>query len=244
MPAAIQFECEVSERAIRDFVDALTEFQKKTGRDLRGALRSAAIDLVKSLRARTRKSKKIVDRSDVSKSYLQPKWIFRGNSGKPLRRMQIIRWSDGSNYLVHRYVYGGEYVAGPRGGLRIRQYTDAHMRKEAREVYGKIRNWGLAKKSWGWFMKSLFKKSMQDENPKAVLNSRMVDGGILETHEVLPDGTVDRTAPVRCVIDIINKLEYIRDAMPPGVIATAVQKATNLITKKAQAGYRSAKFGR
>ena len=134
MPAAIQFECEVSERAIRDFVDALTEFQKKTGRDLRGALRSAAIDLVKSLRSRTRKSKKIVDRSDVSKSYLQPKWIFRGNSGKPLRRMQIIRWSDGSNYLLHRYVYGGEYVAGPRGGLRIRPYTDAHMRKEAREV--------------------------------------------------------------------------------------------------------------
>ena len=85
---------------------------------------------------------------------------------------------------------------------------------------------------------------MQDENPKAVLNSRMVDGGILETHDVLPDGTVDRTAPVRCVIDIINKLEYIRDAMPPGVLATAVQKATNLIRNKAQKGYRSAKFGR
>ena len=55
MPAAIKFECEVSEQSIADFVKALADYQRKTQRDMRGALRSATIDLCRSLRARTRK---------------------------------------------------------------------------------------------------------------------------------------------------------------------------------------------
>ena len=65
MPAAIAFECEVSERGIADFVKALSRYQKETQRDMRSALRSATIDLVKSLRARTRKAPKVVPREDV-----------------------------------------------------------------------------------------------------------------------------------------------------------------------------------
>jgi hypothetical protein len=60
--------------------------------------------------------------------------------------------------------------------------------------------------------------------------------------EVLPDGTVDTSAPVRCDIDIINKLGYIRKAMPPGVFAIALQKATNSINKKIESGLRSRRF--
>ena len=242
MPAAIAFECEVSERGIADFIKALSRYQRETQRDMRSALRSATIDLVKSLRARTRRSRKFIERMEISKSYLPPKWIKRGHSGKPLRRMQLIRWGHGTNWLDHRYVYGGEYVRGPKGGQRVRPFSEAQMRREAQNNYGQIRNWGLAKKSWGWFMKSLFRKSMQDENPRALIKPGMVDGGIFEAHEVLPDGTVDRNAPIRCDIDIVNKLEYIRKAMPPGVFAIAVQKATNIINKKIEGGLRSRRF--
>ena len=244
MPAAIAFECEVSERGIADFVKALARYQRETQRDMRSALRSATIDLLRSLRARTRKSKKFIDRLEISKSYLAPKWIKRGHSGRPLRRMQLIRWGRGTNWLDHRYVYGGEYVRGPKGGQRVRPYSEAQMRKEARQNYGQIRNWGLAKKSWGWFMKALFRKSMQDENPKAVLTRRMVDGGITEKREPLADGTIDLQAPIRCDIDIVNKLDYIRKSMPPGVFAIALQKATNLINKKIESGLRSRRFGK
>ena len=242
MPAAIAFECEVSERGIADFIKALARYQKETQRDMRSALRSVTIDLIRSLRARTRKSRKFIERIEISKSYLPPKWIKRGHSGRPLRRMQLMRWGNGTNWLDHRYVYGGEYVRGPRGGQRVRPYSEAQMRREAQRNYGQIRNWGLAKKSWGWFMKSLFRQSMQDENPKALVTPGMVDGGITELREVLPDGTVDSSAPVRCDIDIINKLKYIRKAMPPGVFAIAVQKATNLINKKIESGLRSRRF--
>lgn len=243
MPAAIAFECDVSDRAIADFVKALSSYQKETQRDLRGALRSATIDLIRSLRARTRRSKKMVDRKDISPSYKAPKWLKRGHSGRPLRRMQIIRWSHGSNYLDHRYVYGGEYGRGPKGGQVVRPFSEAQMRREAQQTYGQIRNWGIAKKSWGWFMKALFRKAMQDENPKAVLTRRMVDGGMTEKREPLPDGTIDLQAPIRCDIDIVNKLEYIRRAMPPGVLAIAIQKATNLINRKVRDGLKTRRFG-
>lgn len=243
MPAAIAFECEVSERGIADFIKALSRYQRDTQRDMRSALRSVTIDLIRSLRARTRRSRKFIDRMEISKSYLPPKWIKRGHSGRPLRRMQLIRWGNGTNWLDHHYVYGGEYVKGPKGGQRVRPFSEAQMRREAQRNYGQIRNWGLAKQSWGWFMKSLFHASMQDENPKALIKPRMVDGGIQEFREVLPDGTVDRTAPVRCDIDIVNRLEYIRKAMPPGVFAIAVQKATNIINHKINAGLKSRRFG-
>ena len=244
MPAAIAFECEVSERGIADFVKALSRYQRETQRDMRSALRSVTIDLIRSLRARTRRSRKFIDRMEISKSYMPPKWIARGHSGRPLRRMQLMRRGKGTNWLDHRYVYGGEPVEGPRGGKRVRPFSEAHMRKEAQQNYGQIRNWGLAKKSWGWFMKSLFRASMQDENPKAIVKPGMVDGGIQEFREVLPDGTVDRSAPIRCDIDIVNRLEYIRKAMPPGVFAIAVQKATNLINHKINAGLKSRRFGK
>ena len=117
------------------------------------------------------------------------------------------------------------------------------MLREARHRFGGIRQWGLAKKSWGWFMKSLFGKSAQDENPKALIKPSVVDGGINEFRETLPDGTVDASAPIRCDIDIVNRLEYIRKAMPPGTLAVAVQKATNSINHKIGEGLRSRRFG-
>ena len=245
MPAAVAFECEVSERGIADFVKALARYQKETQRDMRSALRSVTIDLLRSLRARTRKSKKVVDRQDVSKSTLAPKWIKRGHSGRPLRRMQLVRWGRGQSWLDHRYVYGGEYVRGPKGGQRVRPFSEAQMRREARQNYGQIRNWGLAKKSWGWFMKSLFHKSMQDENPRAkIREGDMVVKSMFERRDPLPDGTIDLQAPIRCDIDIVNKLDYIRRAMPAGVFAIALQKATNLINKKINDGLKSRRFGK
>ena len=256
MPAGLTIEVEADKAAIKAFMDALARYETATKRSMKDAVRSATIDLVRSLRARTRRSPKAVPRMEIAKSYQTPKWIRDSHGGKPIRRMSIIRWAKGENYLAQRYIYGGECFSAPRRRvvrrkgkvynssmvLKIRPFSEAQMRTEAQRVYGQIRNWGLAKKSWGWFMKSLFRKSMQDENPRALIKPGMVDGGIFEAHEVLPDGTVDRNAPIRCDINIVNKLEYIRKAMPPGVFAIAVQKATNLINKKIESGLRSRRF--
>ena len=246
MPAAIQFECEVSERGIADFVKALSRYQKETQRDMRGALRSATIDLVKSLRARTWKAPKIVPRDDARWGESDPKYIT-AKDGRQFRRVVITRWAHGTpRDSVHWQLVRTKYRSRrtKRGGVS-ESWSEATpaMLLEARQTFGGIRQWGLAKKSWGWFMKSLFGKATQDENPKAVIDGRMVDGGIHEFHDVLPDGSVDRQAPVRCEIDIVNRLEYIRKALYPGALAQAVQAATNSINKKIDSGLKSRRFG-
>lgn len=230
MPAGLTIEAEADKAAIKAFTDALARYETATKRSMKDAVRSATIDLVRSLRARTRRSRKFIERMEISKSYLPPKWIKRGHSGKPLRRMQLIRRGHGTNWLDHRYVYGGEYVRGPRGGQRVRPFSEAQMRKEAQRNYGQIRNWGLAKKSWGWFMKSLFRQSMQDENPRAKIDSRMVDAQ-------------KRESDTEYSVVLVNRLDYIRKAMPPGVISIALRKAANTINKKIQSGFRSRRFG-
>lgn len=229
MAVGLTIEAEADKAAIKAFMDALARYETATKRSMKDAVRSATIDLVRSLRARTRKSRKFIERMEISKSYLPPKWIKRGHSGRPLRRMQLIRWGKGTNWLDHRYVYGGEYVRGPRGGQRVRPFSEAQMRTEAQRVYGQIRNWGLAKKSWGWFMKSLFRQSMQDENPKAKIDSRMVDAQ-------------KRESDTEYSVVLVNRLEYIRKAMPPGAMSIALRKATNLINHKIESGLRSRRF--
>ena len=245
MPAAIAFECEVSERGIADFNKALSRYQAETQRDMRGALRSATIDLVKSLRALTRKAPKVVPRKDVRWGESDPKYIT-GKDGRQFRRVVVSRWFGGKKkQSVHWQLVQTKYRARKtaRGVSESWTESKATMLREARQRFGGIRQWGLAKKSWGWFMKSLFGKSMQDENPKALIKPSMVDGGIQEFRETLPDGTVDPSAPIRCDIDIVNRLGYIKKAMPPGALAVAVQKATNSINHKIGEGLRSRRFG-
>lgn len=248
MPAAIAFECEVSERGISDFVKALSRYQKETQRDMRSALRSATIDLVKSLRARTRKAPKVVPREDVRWGESDPKYLTYDR--RQFRRVVVSRWHNGEKYqrvhwqeVMRRFRRRMGMRNGNYQGIVTASEATPAMLREARHRFGGIRQWGLAKKSWGWFMKSLFGKSMQDENPKALITSRMVDGGIREFREVLPDGTVDRMAPVRCDIDIVNRLEYIRKAMTPLALEISVEKATNLINHKINQGLKSRRFG-
>ena len=244
MPAGLTIEVEADKTAIKAFMDALARYETATKRSMKDAVRSATIDLVRSLRARTRRSPKAVPRMEIAKSYQTPKWIRDSHGGKPIRRMSIIRRGKGKSYLTQGYVYGGECFSAPRRRvvrrkkgkvynspmvLKIRPFSEAQMRTEAQRVYGQIRNWGLAKKSWGWFMKSLFHASMQDENPRAKIDSRMVDAQ-------------KRESDTEYSVVIVNKLEYIRKAMPPGVFAIAVQKATNIINKKIEGGLRSRRF--
>ena len=78
-------------------------------------------------------------------------------------------------------------------------------------------------------MKSLFHASMQDENPRAKIDSRMVDAQ-------------KRESDTEYSVVLVNRLEYIRKAMPPGAMSIALRKATNLINHKIENGLRSRRF--
>lgn len=227
------------------FKAALARYTRETRRDMRSALRSSTIDLVKALRARTRKSPKTVNRADIRWGESSPKYLTADN-GQQFRRVVVTRWIGGRKVRkIHWQPVGVKYRARKTSNGIRESWSEATpaMLREARKRYGKIRQWGLAKKSWGWFMKALFKKSVADENPAAVIDSRMVDGGIREARDRAADGSIDLTAPVKCEVTIVNRLEYIRKAMHPGALTDAVGAAVRSITFKIENGLKSRRFG-
>lgn len=98
MPASFVINCDVPQTDIKAFRDALARYEKETRRDMRGAVRSATIDLVRSLRKRTRKAPKMVDRRDVRFGESDPKY-FTGTRGEAqgveFKRVVVSRWSHG-----------------------------------------------------------------------------------------------------------------------------------------------------
>ena len=121
--------------------------------------------------------------------------------------------------------------------------SEAQLMRAAREQWGKIWNWGLAKQSWGWFMWRLFNLADNGfNNPRVNITHRHVEGGITESREPLPDGTIDLAAPIRCEVTIINRIRYIRKALAPGALAGAVQSATKNLLYKAEHCVKSHRF--
>jgi len=250
MPAAIAFECEVSQRGIADFVKALSRYQRETQRDMRDAVRSATIDLVKSLRKQTRQSKKLLPISAFRLGQSDPQYL---TTAKGLLRRVVVKGFPNPDRLARQ----GDWIAWQpvktiykrrtlkNGGIAEswKQQSDEQILRDARKNFGRIWNWGLAKQSWGWFMWRLFNLSDKGfTNPRVNITHKHVGGGIKETREPLPDGTIDLSAPIRCEITLINRIRYMRRALPPGAIEIAVQKATNSINHKIDGGLKSRRF--
>ena len=229
---AIRLSMHVPAADVKAFTDALKRYGKETKRDMRGAIRSATLDLVRSLRARTRKAPKVVPRADVRWGESAPKYITgtKGDArGVEFRRVVVTRWTHGARKNGVHWQRVRAKMRQRRGRFTVTE-SKAEMMRNAREQFGKIRQWGLAKKSWGWFMHALFQRSVPDENPKARIRSGMVDKAMVER-----DGSMS--------ITIVNKLEYIRRALQPGALSSSLRAAANSINKKITAGLRSRRFG-
>ena len=113
-------------------------------------------------------------------------------------------------WAIHRH-------AGERAKVYVKP---ADSRAEARRRFAKYTRWGLARKSWGWFMKTLFRRSMSSQNPRAKIDGRMVDGFLRE---------VETGANPRVEVLIVNKLDYIRSALAENAFEESMRKATNRI---------------
>ncbi len=228
----LSINCDVSKLDVKAFTAALARYEKETKRDMRGAVRSATIDLVRSLRKRTRRAPKMVAREDVRFGESDPKYIT-GTTGRArgteFRRVVVARWSRGRK--VNRVHWQPvEAKMRTRRGRFVVEEAKAAMLRGARERFGKIRQWGLAKKSWGWFMHAIFQRSAHDENPDARLRP-----GVVEKEMVERDGEIS--------ITIVNRLDYIRNALQPGALSASLRAAANSINKKIASGFRSRRFG-
>lgn len=246
MPGNIKLECNISPADIANFTAALSRYQKETQRSAYDALRSSTVDLIKSLRKQTKQSKPTVPNSAFRFGESEPKYITV--DGKMRRRMVKAFGRKGKNFVFFEPV---EVTYQQRrlknGGIAEswKEQTKASLIRSAKQKYGKILNRGLAKHSWGWFLWRLFNLPTGTKflNKKVRLTHRHVDGGIKQERAPLPDGTIDIYAPIKCTIEIINRLRYINRAMPPGALTVAIQAATRSINYKIDNGLKSKGIG-
>ena len=122
-----------------------------------------------------------------------------------------------------------------KGGADARTYVHpAESRADARARHGQYKKWGLAKKSWGWFMRALFNRANPESaNPNAKITSDMV--------ECNPFREVFTGTNPRAEVLLVNKLDYIRDIMPDGAIAEAMRAATKSIEAQLEKGLAEAR---
>lgn len=214
---------------MKAFTDALARYGKETKRDMRGAVRSATVDLVRSLRKRTRKAPKKVAREDVRFGESDPKYLTGTKGGVKFRRVVVTRWSHGRRKGHVHWQPVAAKTRQRRGRSAVAE-SRAQTLRGARERFGGIRQWGLARKSWGWFMHALFRKSAKDENPNARLGPCVVEKELVER-----DGKIS--------ITMANRLSYVRKALQPGALSASLRAAANSISKKIAAGFKSRRFG-
>lgn len=214
MAAILDISASVPEATIRDFARACDRYRDELGNSQAVAIRRGVIALVRGLRARTAKAKRQAPLKDVTRydgpgpKYITPK----GKKQKPLPRWAIRR----------------------RGGQDAKTYVKpAETRAEARRKGGQYTRWGLAKHSWGWFMKALFKRAEQTGgNPATKIDPRMTEGYLREI--------VTGTNP-RVEVLIVNKLDYINDALPASALNDAMAAATRYIDGQIDKGLAKAR---
>ena len=214
MAAILDISATVPEATVRDFTRACDRYRDELGNSQAVAIRRGTIVLVKGLRARTAKAKRQAPLKDVTKydgpgpHYITPK----GKNQKSQHRWAIRR----------------------RGGQDEKTYIKpADTRSEARRRFAQYTRWGLAKHSWGWFMKALFKRAEQTGgNPKTKIDDRMAEGFLRE---------VVTGANPRVEVLIVNKLDYIREALPEAALSDAMAAATRYIDGQIDKGIAKAR---
>lgn len=214
MDAVLDISAAVPPQTLRDFQRAFTRYRDELGNSQAVAVRRGTIALIRGLRARTAKAKKIAPLSDVTRyDGPGPKYITpKGKNQKSLPRWKIVR----------------------RGGADKWAYVKpADTRADARRRFAKYTRWGLAKHSWGWFMHALFRRAEQTGgNPKTKIDGRMTEGYLREI--------VSGPNP-RVEVLIVNKLDYITEALPPTALSDAMTAATRYIDGQIDRGLARAR---
>lgn len=213
MDAAFSISMRVPQDTIRDFGRACNRYRDELGNSQKVAIRRGTIALIRGLRARTAKSKRQAPLRDITR-YDGPGPHYITPKGRNQKAQH--RWA------IRRH-----------GGDRETTYVKpADTRADARRLYGQYTQWGLAKHSWGWFMHALFRRAEQTGgNPKTKIDPRMVEGYIRET-------SGDRSG---VEVLIVNRLDYIRAALPETALASAMAAATRYIDGQIDKGLAKAR---
>lgn len=217
----LDISANVHQSTIRNFVKACDRYRDELGNSQAVAIRRGVIHLVRSLRKLTPRAKKQLPagnirraRPDETISYVTPK-----GKKKPLPRWIIVRKGGKRIYIKPTHPRENE--------------VPVKSRAEARRRWGQNVRWGLAKKSWGWFMQALFNKSNPETgNPKATIDNRMTEGYYRE----VVTGSNQRVEAL-----LVNKLNFISTILPSHMVEGAMLSATKSINAQFEKGHAKAR---
>jgi hypothetical protein len=170
------------------------------------------------LRKRTKKAPKRIRKREylAASSDKHPKYINASN-GRLLRRWSLTRkLGTPAEYTRHHYVYTDARKG--KNGKRVGRNRAAE-RAELLRVHGLIPRAGLAKKSWGWVMKKIY-----DGSNVGNVSWNRIKGEIRDPRTYV-NGEY-KASSKGAFARILNKLDYIRDALPPGAVAAAIDAAS------------------
>lgn len=222
MTTILDISTNIPKATIHDFARACSRYREALGNTQVVAMRRGTIALIRGLRARTAKAKRQAPLKDIWRydASVGPKYITpKGKNQTPQPRW-CIRRKGGTAIYVKPYR--------PKGDAK-----PALSKAEARARWGQYTRFGLAKKSWGWFMQRLFKRAEPaGENPRAVVRDDMAEGYIRE---------VATGVGPRVEVCIVNKLDYIRKALPEAALSDAMAAATRYIDGQIDKGLAEAR---
>lgn len=210
----------INRLAVERIDSLLQRIAKESPKRLNTELRRAALYICQGLKKRTRKApKKIRGKEyEANPSDKLPKYIHSHDKSRLLRRWALTRLKGTSDeYTRHYYVYTSA-KRGKKG--RMVGKKRAEEKRELLKVHGGIPRAGLAKKSWGWIAKGIYAASNQGD-----LSWKRTRGERRDPRRYVKG--LFSAMRLGSEARIINALDYILDAMPPGAVSEAITAATN-----------------
>lgn len=234
----IDISASIDEAALADLTALLERIGTLTPKHLASETRHAAILLCRSLRARTRTAPERIPKREwaARPSWAPPRYIHSNSKGHALlRRWTLARKLHTPDaYAKHYFVY--TKARRGKNGKMVGK-NEAEELSELLQVHGGISRPGLARKSWGWIARQIYSASgfgnlayvprkRERRDPR-----REVSG----VFKALRDGGV---------ATLLNKLDYILDALKPGALDESVRAAANSLYRSVEASLEAAEEDR
>lgn len=228
----------VDEASIRKLNGALAKLQEAGVKIAANAPKLIAANMCQSLRRRTNQAPKKARRREMAMSVsLNPPRYITYKNGKPLP-VAIHRWSltrllGTHNQMTKDYFVYAHFRHTKAG--KISKDLSAE-RRELIEQHGGIARAGLAKQTWNWIRARILNngKERAYEPPpgkgKSQYTKRMRRDPKKAVKGVYKNVGSGKKSGAFAEID--NNLSYIADAMKPGAVEEASEKAVNKYVKK------------
>lgn len=216
----ISISVDIDQAATQRLERLFLRFEREMPERIAGATRRAGIYVLNSLKARTIKAPKKMRSSEYSLKAIKGGYVTR--MPDVIHHWEFVHLPGTTD--AKRKVYGA-YATRERSKATKWKWRGLKAAEERREIVNardllKIRRAGLAKLSWGWIAKQVLGSTA------SVVSWHRMRGERRDPRNFVK-GLFRRIVGKGAEVELMNALDYILDALPPGAIGEALTAASN-----------------